>query len=161
MGSWTELKGFPLKQILAYALWLIRLPLERALKVTKRLRVSSIIKKTVKDANLLWTNLPSFAGEKPSYCTKQLGKVSIEAIFAVYCACDNDELKNILETYITKWRHVTQRTTGHDLEALRLPPGPIYKEILTHLRNAWLDGEVKTIEDESAFLDDLLNKMPR
>jgi hypothetical protein len=36
-----------------------------------------------------------------------------------------------------------------------LPPGPHYKEILTRLRQAWLDGEVNSPEAEAALLDQL------
>jgi tRNA nucleotidyltransferase (CCA-adding enzyme) len=68
-------------------------------------------------------------------------------------------MKTKILTYITDWQYVTQKTTGYDLEARRLPPGPIYKEILTRLRNAWLDGEVLTTEDESALLENLMGEI--
>ncbi len=152
-----NLKGFPLNQILAYAIWLIRLPVDRARKVTKRLRVSSTIAETVQSACSLWVDLHAIAGAKPSIFTARLDKVSTAAIYSVFCACDDDGIKTKILTYITDWQYVTQKTTGYDLEAKHLPPGPIYKEILTRLRNAWLDGELLTAEDESNLLVNLLD----
>jgi len=154
-----DLKGFPLNQVLAYTLWLMRLPVERARNVTKRLRIPSIIAETVQNACHLWEDLPSLADSQPSVCTSRLDEVSTEAIYAVYCACDDQEIKSKLMTYITDWQYLTQRTTGHDLEAHHLPPGPIYKEILTRLRNAWLDGEVVSIDQEFTLLSDLVSEI--
>ena len=36
-----------------------------------------------------------------------------------------------------------------------LPPGPAYQVILSRLRVAWLDGELKTNEEELTLLDKL------
>ena len=61
--------------------------------------------------------------------------------------------------YFTKWRQITQITNGFDLEKRNLQPGPIYKKILSQLRNAWLDGEILTPEDETEYLNDLIHKI--
>jgi len=37
-----------------------------------------------------------------------------------------------------------------------LKPGPKYAEILRRLRAAWLDGEVKTEEEEEKLLSNLI-----
>lgn len=158
-GIGTNLKGFPLYQVFAYTIWLIRLPATRAEKVTKRLRVSRIIAENVQGACLLWEDLQSLEDAKPSVCTARLDKVPVAAIFSVYSACDNKVIKSKLLAYITKWRQITPKTNGHDLEARQLRPGPIYKEILSRLRDAWLDGEVLTEEGESDMLDDLMRKI--
>ncbi len=54
------------------------------------------------------------------------------------------------------WRWVKPVTTGDDLKAKGLPPGPAYAKILQRLRKAWLDDEVKSYADESALLEKLL-----
>jgi tRNA nucleotidyltransferase (CCA-adding enzyme) len=154
----TELKGLPLHRILAYSLWLARLPAKRSQRVTKRLRVPSVIAETVQNACHLWADLPSLKDKNPSIWTSRLEKVPVAAIYTVYCACDNPDDQRRLSTYITDWRHVSQKTTGHDLEACGLPPGPIYREILTQLRNAWLDGQVITYEDELSLLKHLVDE---
>ena len=38
--------------------------------------------------------------------------------------------------------------------------GPIYKEIIMRLRNAWLDGEVASPQEEESLLESLLVEIP-
>jgi len=42
------------------------------------------------------------------------------------------------------------------LRARGLPPGPIYRTILKTLRDAWLDGRVKSPQEEQALLETLI-----
>jgi len=63
-----------------------------------------------------------------------------------------------LREYLEKWRNVKPFTTGDDLKKLGLIPGPKYKEILSGLRAAWLDGDVKTKEEEIALRNRLIAK---
>ena len=152
----SVIKGIPLTLICAYSIWLIRLPSERARSVTKRLRVPRIIAETVMSANLLWVDLPTLSGAKPSVLSSKLDNVSAAAIYAVFCACEDQDIKIKLSTYITKWKYVSQITSGHDLEAKGVQPGPIYKDILMRLRNAWLDGMVVSPDEEVILLEKLL-----
>jgi tRNA nucleotidyltransferase (CCA-adding enzyme) len=57
------------------------------------------------------------------------------------------------------WRWVKPVTSGEDLLALGLPPGPAYAKLLTRLRQAWLDDEVKSYADEQALLTKLMAAM--
>jgi len=54
------------------------------------------------------------------------------------------------------WRSIKPYTTGYSLKQRGLEPGPRFKEILTRLRAAWLDGEVQTEAEEMALLARLL-----
>jgi tRNA nucleotidyltransferase (CCA-adding enzyme) len=54
------------------------------------------------------------------------------------------------------WRRVQPATSGDDLRARGLPPGPRYKALLARLRNAWLDGEVHSADEERLLLNRLL-----
>jgi tRNA nucleotidyltransferase (CCA-adding enzyme) len=49
-------------------------------------------------------------------------------------------------------------TTGKDLQALGLPPSPRYAAILSALKQAWLDGQVKSEVEEKVLLQKLLEK---
>jgi hypothetical protein len=42
------------------------------------------------------------------------------------------------------------------LQALGLPPSPLYRTILKALRDAWLDGNIQTAEEEETLLGKLL-----
>ncbi|MEM9904219.1 MAG: CBS domain-containing protein [Cyanobacteria bacterium P01_D01_bin.44] len=56
------------------------------------------------------------------------------------------------------WRYVTRLSTvkpplnGHDLQALGYRPGPAFKDLLTHLLNATLNGELSTRDEALAYL---------
>jgi tRNA nucleotidyltransferase (CCA-adding enzyme) len=134
----------------------MRLPALRARKVTKRLRVARLIAENVQAASQLWADLPAISEAQPSAFTMRLDKVPRAATYAVYCATDDQAIRNKLHTYITDWCFITPQTTGHDLHERGLPPGPQYSEILILLRQAWLDGEVRTSEDEIALLEKLI-----
>jgi tRNA nucleotidyltransferase (CCA-adding enzyme) len=54
------------------------------------------------------------------------------------------------------WRWVRPVTTGDDLRALGLPPGPAYGRILDRLRCAWLDEEVHSYAEEQRLLATLI-----
>jgi tRNA nucleotidyltransferase (CCA-adding enzyme) len=65
------------------------------------------------------------------------------------------ESREDLRLYLENWKHVEPKTTGHDLKERGLPPGPEYQNILRQLRNAWLDGKVKSEQEESDLLETL------
>ena len=54
------------------------------------------------------------------------------------------------------WRWVRPVTTGDDLRALGLPPGPAYGRILDRLRCAWLDEEIHSYAEEKSLLATLI-----
>jgi tRNA nucleotidyltransferase/poly(A) polymerase len=56
------------------------------------------------------------------------------------------------------WRWVKPVTTGEDLIARGLPPGPAYAKLLARLRKAWLDDEIKSYAEEQALLEKLLSE---
>lgn len=66
---------------------------------------------------------------------------------------DSDSLKKraALSEW-THWRQVRPVTTGDDLRARGMRPGPEYARLLGRLRDAWLDGQVRSAEDEAALL---------
>jgi tRNA nucleotidyltransferase (CCA-adding enzyme) len=100
----------------------------------------------------LHKNLPSFKDWKPSQWTFHLEELPSLAIYVVWLASSERSLSQYLE----KWRDVKSLTTGDDLNQLGLKPGPKYKEILSRLRAAWLDGEISTIEEETILRDQLI-----
>jgi hypothetical protein len=54
------------------------------------------------------------------------------------------------------WQHIRPFTTGEDLKGRGLAAGPRFKEILSRLRGAWLDGEVASREEENTLLENLV-----
>lgn len=66
------------------------------------------------------------------------------------------EINTWLERYIAEWRDVRTTTTGDDLRALGLPPGPRYAELLEALLAARLDGRITSPAEEQTLLAELL-----
>ena len=60
-----------------------------------------------------------------------------------------------LNKYLETWRHVKPKTNGHDLIKRGLPAGPRFQQVLLRLREAWLDEEVKTENEELILLEKL------
>jgi tRNA nucleotidyltransferase (CCA-adding enzyme) len=73
-----------------------------------------------------------------------------------WVAADRRRLRERLLRYQTEWRLVETELTGDDLKAMGLKPGPIFGQLLEALRDARLDGQVRTREEEEAMLEKLL-----
>jgi len=151
-----DLKGIPVKRALAYTLWLIRLPQPHTAGIVKRLRFPRVIKDLIRDTGQLWRDLQDFAAAKPSDYAQRLEKTSNLTIYSVYLATDNSDVRTTLRNYVVQWKGIFPQTTGHDLHARGLPPGPGFKEILTRLRAAWVDGEIENVTQEIELLDQLI-----
>lgn len=121
-----------------------------------RLHFTAELLKMLRSAALLETNLPALSGLKPSQVVELLEGYSIKALEVFSIALQDEGQKSILNNYLSDWWGIKPKTTGHDLKERGIPPGPKYTEILRRLRAAWLDGEVKTEEEEKSLLDSIL-----
>ena len=63
-----------------------------------------------------------------------------------------ERARKYISLYLTHLRNVTVTLTGDDLKEMGIPPGPRYKQILAELLDAKLDEQVRTPEDEMAFV---------
>jgi len=151
-------RGVPVQRVLAYILWLIRLSPTDLERIIDRLSFSRDVKDAIHSAAQLWESLGSLAAQSPSQIVNRLDGIPKISIFAVYLACDSDGIRELLQEYINNWSQIHAHTAGDDLRALGLPPGPHYRQILTELRRAWLDGEISSIDEEHDLLDKLLHE---
>jgi tRNA nucleotidyltransferase (CCA-adding enzyme) len=145
---------------LAYILWLIHLPVEKNQAILRRLRYPASQVKTALSACHLWKDLPWVANAKLSLIAKRLEDVPPLAIYANFLAARDDKLCNNFQAYLDRLTVVTPKITGDDLRERGLPPGPIYKRILGAIRDAWLDGKIENVDQERAYLDELLKNEP-
>jgi tRNA nucleotidyltransferase (CCA-adding enzyme) len=139
-----------------WALWLMHLTDQEVEFINDRLHFRADLLKVLRSIALLEANLTAFVGLKPSEAVEMLEGYSFKALEVVSAALPEGEIKNVLSQYLSHWWHVKPRTTGHDLQKRGVPTGPKYNEILRRLRAAWLDGEVKTEEEEKRLLDTIL-----
>jgi tRNA nucleotidyltransferase (CCA-adding enzyme) len=135
-----------------YMLWFIDLLEEEILSISERLDFSSDLSHSVWAVSQLKRSLPFLTGAKPSEWFSALEKLPLSSIYVVFLVSGEKALLD----YLSIWRHVKPKTTGDDLKARGLSPGPRFGEILTQLRAAWLDGEVQSFEDELRMLNSWL-----
>lgn len=149
--------GQPLNRVLGYALWFSRLPPAQINLLHERLTFPLAILHTALGLSTLMSDLPTLADEsKPSAWARRLEEVPRPAIYAAFLLSHADALKR----YTTEWQHIRPQTDGETLKALGLPPGPRYAQIIIHLRNAWLDGEISSLKEEKKLLQQLLRQNP-
>ena len=137
---------------MGYILWLMDLSEAVILSIAQRLDFSSDLTHAVWGASQLKKSLPFLVNSQPSIWTFALEKLPLQAIYAVYLVSGEKALLD----YLSLWRHIKAHTTGDDLKAHGLPPGPRFREILSQLRSAWLDGVVKNHKEEKELLNKLL-----
>jgi tRNA nucleotidyltransferase (CCA-adding enzyme) len=135
--------------------WLMHLKEQEIEFINKRLHFSADLLKVLRSASLLHANLSALTGLKPSDAVEMLEGYSFKALEVMSVALEDSEARQVLAQYIADWWHLKPRTTGHDLMKRGIAPGPRYAEILRRLRAAWLDGEVKTEQEERKLLDRL------
>lgn len=140
------------RQTLGWTLWLIALSVSDVDTIAKRLGFPVLLAKSAHSASSLLGESPSFVNWKPSQWTFYLDEIPMLAVYAVYLVTKEQPLHQ----YLTKWQNIKPTSSGHDLKARGLPPGPRYAEILRQLRAAWLDGEVTSDEEENLLLDKLI-----
>jgi tRNA nucleotidyltransferase (CCA-adding enzyme) len=159
-GIPADWKGLPIKRVLIYALWFIRLPWPTTEKIISRLRLPRKLKDIIRETCRLWTDLPATMDLKPSRIAMWLDNFTPLSVYCLYLATDLPVVRDTLKAYITQWADISPGISGYDLQKLGLPPGPHYKEILTALRNAWIDGKVNSPEAEQALLERLIENDP-
>jgi tRNA nucleotidyltransferase (CCA-adding enzyme) len=148
-NGWWELPYFILMNL--------RLTEDEQRALCKRLRVRARTTEAVTLTGAVYVRLAS--GEHPKRPSlwarlfEPLGDVGLAALWAAVPAA-----RDQIAAHATRYRDTHPRTTGADLTALGLKPGPQFSVILRRLRDAWLDGEVKNETEEKALLTRLLEE---
>jgi tRNA nucleotidyltransferase (CCA-adding enzyme) len=129
------------------------------LKVLNWLRLKNHLAQMVIQANLLCHQLDSLRSLTPSQATKMLEPYSQLEIYCVSFLCNDIHIKKILENFALHWRWIKPKTDGEVLQKRGLKPGPAFSTILSELKAAWIDGKVKSENEEQAYLETLLQKV--
>jgi tRNA nucleotidyltransferase (CCA-adding enzyme) len=146
------------RRLLAYTLWLIRLPANHIQAVALRIKIPRNQIGYILAAGKLYQDLPGLAPLPPSAVVNRLEDVPVFSIYAACLAASDFEPCELLSTYLTRWRIIQPTINGEDLKRFGLPPGPVYRKILKLLRDAWIDGSISTVEQEKILLDKLLDQ---
>ncbi len=140
------------KQSLGWTLWLMPSSASEIEQIARRLAFPVPLAKAATAAASLSTEREGFTHWKPSQWTFHLDELPELAIYAVYLVSRDLNLRE----YLVHWQNVKPTITGNDLKDRGLEPGPKFAEVLQRLRAAWLDGEVRTEQEESVLLHKLI-----
>jgi tRNA nucleotidyltransferase (CCA-adding enzyme) len=88
----------------------------------------------------------------PSQVYRWLGDARLEVVLALMARLEAPALRKAIGDYLGQTRRTRPMLTGDDLRALGLRPGPIYRDVLSALLYARLDGEVQSRDDELRFV---------
>jgi tRNA nucleotidyltransferase (CCA-adding enzyme) len=144
--------------VLVYlALLLYRLPSAKSKLCQKRLKLARDDVKRLGEVKQIKAHVPSLErAQSASTLFRKLSPYSTEALLAVWAA-ENKPVRRQIRRFQTELRDVRPTLDGRYLiEQCGLKPGPIFGCLLEQLRDARLDGQVETREDEEALLEQLL-----
>jgi tRNA nucleotidyltransferase (CCA-adding enzyme) len=88
----------------------------------------------------------------PSRMYRWLAGASVEMVLALMAVVGRPELRKAIGDFLSASGRVRPTLRGDDLRALGIQPGPVYRDILTSLLYARLDGHVQSRDDELRFV---------
>ncbi|NPA91589.1 MAG: CBS domain-containing protein [Chloroflexi bacterium] len=137
------------------ALWLYEIPPEHLPDVAQRLELRREVRRLLEDVAALRETLDVLTERDipPSAFVRAVERYRPEALLLVAVVEDDPHLWERLTSYLEQWRSVRPHITGEDLqEKYGLPPGPRVGELLRRLRDAHVDGLIRTREEEDQLL---------
>ena len=148
------------RSFLNWHYWLLDQAGSEIQSVDNRLHFQANLLESLLAASTLFKGYPALAGLKPSQCVTWLEELPLTAVYATCLSVPEGEARQNLRDYLETWRKIKPKTNGDDLKERGLLPGPRYKQILSSLRQAWLDGTVRTEREEMELLEKLLTAQP-
>ncbi|MFQ5899929.1 MAG: CBS domain-containing protein [Thermodesulfobacteriota bacterium] len=87
-----------------------------------------------------------------------LSPLPVELVLYVMVETDHEPAEKILSHFVTHLRGYRTRLKGEDLKRLGVPEGPVCGEVLRSILDEGLNGEIKNIDQEIAFVRELMKK---
>jgi tRNA nucleotidyltransferase (CCA-adding enzyme) len=89
----------------------------------------------------------------PAEIYDAFSQLSPEGVLFLIAVADSERINRFALTYVSQFQTAAQTAlSGDDLIRLGMQPGPGFKAVLKALREARLNGEIKTREEEEAFV---------
>jgi tRNA nucleotidyltransferase (CCA-adding enzyme) len=150
-------RALPTLMMTYLALVSLRVEEEDVRQLAERLRLRRDDTEFLVQANALYRSLPSLNAPDlaRSEIFRLLSPYPQEVIFVCWLACEDEPAGARLELYRTELSSVRPSIGGDDLRELGLPPGPLYSRLLEALRDARLDGEVSSREEEWSLVEEI------
>lgn len=140
------------------ALMCYRLSLEKLNSFAARLHISREEMRLLEEVNALKGQEARLAARAVSNSTiyRILEPYRDESVFIFGVATDRRTVQKRVDLYLSRLRYVEAEASGDDLRRRKVPPGPLYRQILDAVLDARLDGRVQTREEEERLIDELL-----
>ena len=148
----------PLSLTITYLSWFIDFPVDTIRAVGGRLRLSSWLVDTIIAAVHLGQRFEEIAQYSPGKAVQVFDQQPHLSLMVSYLLGKNQAVKDKIASYFADWQFIQPQTTGDDLRARGIPPGPHYRQILDALRTAWLNGEIDQVQEEQALLEKLIDE---
>ncbi|MBP1746084.1 MAG: domain containing protein [Deltaproteobacteria bacterium] len=158
--QWYELlyRGKPCDTQAFYALGLVdHMSMEQVEDFCKRTEMMESFKKRILENTERYRDamakLPAaiYTGKK-SEIHKVLEPLSQETMLFIMAKTKSQEIRKAISNYVTYKDVLRPIISGVDLKKLGIKEGPVYKEILETLKDAKIDLNLKTKEDEEIFV---------
>ncbi|RTZ99684.1 MAG: polya polymerase [Deltaproteobacteria bacterium] len=85
---------------------------------------------------------------KNSHLFTRLSTFKLELVLYMMALTTNARVKQQISGYLTRLRQTKIQLTGKILQAMNIPPGPVYREIFDFVLAAKLDGKISTPDEE-------------
>jgi tRNA nucleotidyltransferase (CCA-adding enzyme) len=142
-----------------FALLTFRMDLVALEVFERRLRVQRATAENIRLLHALKADLSRLAEtQMPSQVYRILEPYPASILLVAYVANGDRLVRELIRRFVHEWRDVRPTTTGRDLKAMGLRPGPRFSEILEELLYARLDGRVVTDDEERAYLEQLIGQ---
>ena len=159
-GEWPTPRrdGVGLRTFAYLALLCYRLDATAMEAVISRLKVPSAQADDLRQVASLVKILPELARrQKASALVHLLEDLDDPALFVGWVAAESKQAARQIHRFARDLRHVRPALDGKYLQSLGMKPGPEMGRVLDALRDALLDGEVQTREQQEAFVKERLS----
>ncbi|MBN1679192.1 MAG: CBS domain-containing protein [Anaerolineae bacterium] len=151
---WPSLETFDNWMLATFSLLTSRLPRADLEHLGVRLQFSRAYLNHLHDARTAIAQLPELEQPQlPSVIVRLLEPLHDVGWLVAWAAAPTAVARDNIVRYASEWRFVKPTLDGHVIEALTgIKPGPVYGQLLGHLRQAWLDGLINSPDEERAVL---------
>jgi tRNA nucleotidyltransferase (CCA-adding enzyme) len=92
----------------------------------------------------------------PAETSRLLAGQRLEVLLFVLAKTSSDVAKHQIVAYLDTYRFVKPQLSGHDLRAMGLTPGPLFRTVLDRVLEARLNGEITNDAEERALVQRLI-----
>lgn len=145
---------------LFYVFLLCRLDENSLHTIIERLKLPSSLRKKVRDANRLWAIKDQFSRMDQLTAIAQLNGIDPIVAYGLALLEDEDsKMVALIRFFFTKWIKTKCYTDGRLLKQMGISPGPLYRQILNELKLAWIEGRIKSEQEEMSLLSEMLKSV--